>query len=361
MPGMNGFTFRQRVRADPRWSQIPFIFLTARGQQADVHLGMGLGADGYLIKPFESEELLDAVQNHLQRGAKLRWPGGTNADHRVAHFRTPGEKAEALQIASDSARWRDRAAEETTNARWGRLLIPTLKIWTLGQPLVELDGKAVKWPVTTSRDIYFFLLQYPRGLRKEQIGQVFWPDHDPDRLNGVFRSYLYRLRQALFSRSVIFEDGLYRCNRAIGCWYDVEVWEGLLKGAEQTANPDERIDLIEEALTLYRGDYLEDVYADWSDMERLRLRERYLLALETLAELYANRRKLERAVELYQRLLDGDSFREVGHRELMRCYYRQGNRAAAIQQYRACVEILGEELGLSPTAKTQALYLKIIT
>ena len=91
------------------------------------------------------------------------------------------------------------------------------------------------------------------------------------------------------------------------------------------------------------------------------MRERYLLALETLAGLYADRRKLKRAVELYQGLVNADSFREVGHRELMRCYYRQGNRAAAIQQYWSCVEILGEELGLSPTAQTEALYLKIIT
>lgn len=237
---------------------------------------------------------------------------------------------------------------------------PSLKIYALGQPQVELDGQIVKWPVATSRDIYFFLLQYPQGLRKEQIGDVFWPDHDPDRLDGVFRSYLYRLRRALFRQSVVYEDGLYRCNRSIDCWYDVEVWEKLLDGAGQSASPDERIDLLEKALTLYRGDYLEEVYADWSDLERQRLRERYLLALETLAGLYADRRKLKRAVELYTGLLNEDSYREVGHRELMRCYYRQGNRAAAIKQYWACVEILSEELGLSPAAQTEALYLKII-
>ncbi|MFC2031043.1 response regulator [Chloroflexota bacterium] len=361
MPGMSGFTFCQRVRADTRLSQIPFIFLTARGQQADVHLGMGLGADDFLFKPFEPEDLLDAVQTRLQRAARLTWPsGGAKTPHRLIRFRTFGEMAGASPIASESARWPDSATQVAGNAGYSRLLKPALRIQALGRPLVELHGMSIRWPVTTSRDLYFFLLQYPRGLRKEQIGEAFWPDHDPDRLNGAFRSCLYRLRQALSSRSVIYEDGLYRCNRAIDCWYDIEVWEGLLDGAEKSANADERIDLLEEALTLYRGDYLEEVYADWSASERWRLRERYLLALETLAGLYANRRKLKRAVELYQGLLNEDAFREVGHRELMRCYYRQGNRSAAILQYWACVEILSEELGLSPSEQTSSLYLKII-
>ena len=70
MPGMDGFMFYEQVRANPAWSQIPFIFLTARDQQTDIRHGMELGADDYLTKPFEPEELLAAVRIRLARATE---------------------------------------------------------------------------------------------------------------------------------------------------------------------------------------------------------------------------------------------------------------------------------------------------
>ncbi len=70
MPGMDGFAFYKRVHAEEVWSHIPFIFLTAKGQRTDVRRGMGLGADDYLTKPFEPEELIAAVRVRLARAAE---------------------------------------------------------------------------------------------------------------------------------------------------------------------------------------------------------------------------------------------------------------------------------------------------
>jgi signal transduction histidine kinase len=72
MPGMDGFDLYRQVRANATWSQIPFIFLTARGERADVRRGMGLGADDYLTKPFEPEELLSAVEIRLARAREAK-------------------------------------------------------------------------------------------------------------------------------------------------------------------------------------------------------------------------------------------------------------------------------------------------
>jgi signal transduction histidine kinase len=69
MPGMSGFEFFKKVRANSAWTQVPFIFLTARGQRGDIRRGMGMGADDYITKPFEPEELLDAVKIRLARVA----------------------------------------------------------------------------------------------------------------------------------------------------------------------------------------------------------------------------------------------------------------------------------------------------
>ncbi len=71
MPRMDGYDFYNTVRSDPRWMRIPFIFLTARGQKQDVRFGKQLGADDYIVKPFEPEDLLVAVEAKLSRAAAL--------------------------------------------------------------------------------------------------------------------------------------------------------------------------------------------------------------------------------------------------------------------------------------------------
>jgi signal transduction histidine kinase len=72
MPGMGGFDFCREVRATPVWCHIPFIFLTAKGLRSDIRHGMDLGADDYLPKPFEAEELLSAVGARLVRAAETQ-------------------------------------------------------------------------------------------------------------------------------------------------------------------------------------------------------------------------------------------------------------------------------------------------
>lgn len=71
MPRMDGYQFYDQVRARPDWVHIPFIFLTAKGEKADVRRGKLLGADDYLIKPFDEEDLLVAIRAKLGRRAQL--------------------------------------------------------------------------------------------------------------------------------------------------------------------------------------------------------------------------------------------------------------------------------------------------
>ena len=71
MPRMNGYEFYGQVRARPEWVSIPFIFLTAKSEKADVRHGKILGADDYVTKPFEEVDLLVAVQAKLNRRAEL--------------------------------------------------------------------------------------------------------------------------------------------------------------------------------------------------------------------------------------------------------------------------------------------------
>ncbi len=64
MPIMDGINVLRKIREN---STIPVIFLTARGEESDKILGLGLGADDYIVKPFSPLELSARVQAHLRR------------------------------------------------------------------------------------------------------------------------------------------------------------------------------------------------------------------------------------------------------------------------------------------------------
>ncbi len=67
MPEMDGYQFYEAVRATSTWRMIPFIFLTAQREQDFIRRGYSLGADLYLIKPVDVEDLLLAVETRLKR------------------------------------------------------------------------------------------------------------------------------------------------------------------------------------------------------------------------------------------------------------------------------------------------------
>ena len=62
MPKMGGFELHEMVRKNPDCSHIPFVFLTALDDKADIEHGKEVGADDYLCKPFEPRELLAVVK-----------------------------------------------------------------------------------------------------------------------------------------------------------------------------------------------------------------------------------------------------------------------------------------------------------
>ncbi len=72
MPKMNGYEFLDRVRANPQWENIPFIFVTAKGEREDKRKGKLSAADLYITKPFVISQLLELVQTQLDRAVQQR-------------------------------------------------------------------------------------------------------------------------------------------------------------------------------------------------------------------------------------------------------------------------------------------------
>jgi DNA-binding response OmpR family regulator len=98
LPGMDGFEVCRQVKSDPVTRTIPIIMVTAKDSVSDVVLGLGIGADDYITKPFSPRELVARVEVVLRR-APLLQPG-------------TGERVVRGQLTVDLGRHEARIGEE---------------------------------------------------------------------------------------------------------------------------------------------------------------------------------------------------------------------------------------------------------
>lgn len=119
LPGMDGFELCREIKKKPAWASIPVLMLTARAEEIDRVLGLELGADDYMVKPFSPRELVLRVKAILRRGE----PAATSA----APVLTAG------QLTIDQERHK-----VTVNAREVRLTAMEFKLLVL---LMERRGR----------------------------------------------------------------------------------------------------------------------------------------------------------------------------------------------------------------------------
>ncbi|WP_354625220.1 response regulator [Psychromonas sp. MME2] len=68
LPGMDGLDICKQLRSQTETANIPIIMVTAKSEESDIVLGLGLGADDYVSKPFSPKELIARIKSTLRRG-----------------------------------------------------------------------------------------------------------------------------------------------------------------------------------------------------------------------------------------------------------------------------------------------------
>lgn len=228
-----------------------------------------------------------------------------------------------------------------------------IEIYSLGEARVLVDSRLVTssdWAVEKTKELFFFLLQHPHSLRKEQIVDELWPELELGKSNSQFHSTVYRLRRAIFPQCVAYRDGRYQLTLGKIYWYDAEEFVRLLEEADRSgAQASQRIALYERAVSLYRGPFLEEFYSDWVTPHRDELETRFLQAINRLAKLKAQEGSLEQAIELLRSAVATDPYQEEANYGLMHYAALMGDRAAALRHYKSYVELLRDDLSARPS------------
>jgi DNA-binding SARP family transcriptional activator len=240
-----------------------------------------------------------------------------------------------------------------------------LRIRLFGRVELELGDRALPaFPTRVAKSLFCYLtIHRPRMFPRSVLLGEFWPDRDESAARRNLRTALWRIRRVIEPTEPPSGSVLRIENDCIGFapetayWLDVEAFETGVAAVERAVQRGMAVpaSAIEDVLAGYRADLLDELYDDWCTFERERLRLAFLTTLERLAQHHADASDWSSAVVAGRRLLQRDPLREHVHRLVMRCLWRAGNRAAALQQYEACARLLRDELDVPPMRETTAL------
>lgn len=246
----------------------------------------------------------------------------------------------------------------------------SLTVNCLGMFRISRNGQIVtQWHSLKGQSIFKYLVtHHGTSISKDVLMGVFWPDADPESARRNLHQAIYSLRQTMRRgepnfQPIQFENECYLLNPEINLWLDSEEFARNAQAGRQleaSGRKDEAAAAYQRAEELYLGDFLEeDLYEDWTCPMRERYRNAYLDLVGRLSEHHWRKGNYPVMIELCGKLLAKDNCNEKAHRHLMQCYQTQGQHGLAVRQYRLCVDILKNELGVSPSAETRNLLNKI--
>jgi DNA-binding SARP family transcriptional activator len=215
------------------------------------------------------------------------------------------------------------------------------------------------------RLLCYLLLNRERPHPRERLAALFWSEFPTSTSRTYLRNCLWRLRKALSDAGAGMDDHVRASDDSISFhrsgpyWLDVEDFEQATAACRDATGDQltsEEARGLEDAAGLYAGDLLDGTYDDWCLYDRERLRLLHGSVLGKLLVYHEHAGTYEQGLDFGMKILSRDPTREQVHRQVMRLYWLLGNPREALAQYRLCVQLLREEMGVEPVPKTTALY-----
>jgi DNA-binding SARP family transcriptional activator len=229
-----------------------------------------------------------------------------------------------------------------------------LRIRLLGPLEATVDGRPIRVDTRKALAILALLAAERRPFARDELAALLWPEADDESARGALRRTLSVLRAALGDRWVSVSRAIVTLEID-----DDRIDLRLVEAAASSAEPS----VLHTAADAARGPFLAGFtlrdspeFDDWRAARATAVERSVATVLDRLAEQAAAAGDLPTALAAAARRLDLDPLDEEAHRRLMRLHARNGDRAAAVRQYRACVAVLERELGVAPLAETTELY-----
>jgi DNA-binding SARP family transcriptional activator/predicted ATPase len=251
---------------------------------------------------------------------------------------------------------------------WRKQFMSALKIYLFGSPHIERGEAPVEVDTRKAIALAAYLALNPQPSSRDTLAALFWPEVEESRAKSSLRRTLWSLNRALDGPWLDADRDLIRLQRNDDLWIDVDAFHAYLAQCGSHPHPAEQVcplclAPLAEAAALYTGDFMvgfslrdSPAFDDWQFYQAESLRRTYVDALQRLVLAAGREGALEAAIDYTRRWLAVDPLHEPAHRQLMQLYAQTGERTLALRQYRECVRILEQELGVPPLDETTNLY-----
>jgi DNA-binding SARP family transcriptional activator len=242
---------------------------------------------------------------------------------------------------------------------------PRIRVLVFGTFGAERDGVNVTLPAGKGALICRMLVAAHGGLVPlDDIVAALWPDEEPWQAERLVRPLISRLRRALGAESISATSGGWSIDET-AVTADAWTFEALVHEARQalaTDRPGPALAATESALKLLaRGEPLiADRYSEWAQPFR-RQTDRLARELREIGWQSATALEAHDLARTFAEVaIDADHLDESAWRNLMHSLVATGRTALAIRTYARLRAVLIDELGLSPSVETEALYLSML-
>lgn len=248
------------------------------------------------------------------------------------------------------------------------------RVYLTGSVAIEHGQHLIRerqFPGRQGRIAFVFLaVNRRRAIHRDELLGAIWPDDAPGQTDSGLDAILSKVRGMLKNAGLPAPDsGVVVNSKTIAlqlpghAWIDVEAAANALDEAEGALRRKDMLtawSTANVAVVISRRPFLADVEAPWIESQRAALRAMQMRALHCLASVSAANAEPLLAVQHAQEMIELEPFRETAYQLLMKMHAAAGDRAEALRVFAKCRELLRDELGVSPSPQTEAVYLEIL-
>ncbi|WNV92189.1 BTAD domain-containing putative transcriptional regulator [Umezawaea sp. Da 62-37] len=225
--------------------------------------------------------------------------------------------------------------------------------------LVDVDGTRVTPAAGKQRVLLALLLLHAdEWVSVDRLVDALWGDAPPVSAAGNLKTYVWKLRRLVGDDRIVHDRNGYRV-RVTRAELDVSVFEDLVAEGRR-ARPERAVEVLGEALELWRGDPFEELSGSVVDAVRARLAEQRLTAHEHLASALVALGRHDDAIAALRELVTEHPFREHLRGILISALHEAGRSAEALEVYEEARAVLDAELGLLPGAELRRLHAAVL-
>lgn len=246
------------------------------------------------------------------------------------------------------------------------------RLYLTGRLLVEHDERVVLdqavLPGRLGRLAFAFLAsRWRRPASRVEIVEALWDRDPPDDVDATLSPILSRLRAVLrtapFEARLVVEHGVIELRLPPSTWIDIDAAVNSLdeaEGACRRGDPASGWGAANIAVAIARRPFLPAEDGPWIEACRRRLTNVLSRGLQCLSVISEAIGETSTAVRHAEEVIALEPYRETAYHHLMRLHAAMGNTAEAIRVFGRCREHLRDELGVSPSAESERLYLEFL-